>query len=313
MRILLTGASSFTGYWFATALVKAGHHVTATFRRAPESYTGVRSCRLAALAPRIEPVWSIEFGDNRFIGLVRSSAWDILCHHAAETTNYRSDDFDALAACRGNTRNVREVLALLSQRGCARIIVTGSVFEPFEGVGDLEQRAFSPYGLSKHFSFEIFRFEARRLGLALDKFVIANPFGPLEESRFTSYLAREWSAGRTPSVVTPIYVRDNIHVDLLAREYLALCETPPTEDGVVRKVTPSGYIESQGAFALRVATEMSRRIGRRLEVVLSRQQTFPEPLIRVNCTPSQIRHPEWSEDQAWEGLYQYYVDSFDLA
>jgi nucleoside-diphosphate-sugar epimerase len=313
MRILLTGASSFTGYWFATALVKAGHHVTATFRGGLEAYAAERGRRVAALAPRIEPVWNTEFGDDRFLDLVRSSACDIFCHHAAEMTNYRSDDFDALAACRGNTRNVREVLALLSQRGCARIIVTGSIFEPFEGVGDLQQHAFSPYGLSKHFSFEIFRFEAGRLGLALDKFVIGNPFGPLEEPRFTSYLAREWSAGRTPSVMTPMYVRDNIHVDLLAREYLVLCETPPLEDGGVRKATPSGYIESQGAFAQRVAAEMSRRIGRRLEVVLSRQETFLEPLIRVNCTPSQVRHPEWSEDQAWDGLYQYYVDSFDLA
>ena len=31
MRILFTGASSFTGYWFIRELVAAGHRVIATF------------------------------------------------------------------------------------------------------------------------------------------------------------------------------------------------------------------------------------------------------------------------------------------
>ena len=32
MKILFTGASSFTGFWFARALAAAGHEVVATFR-----------------------------------------------------------------------------------------------------------------------------------------------------------------------------------------------------------------------------------------------------------------------------------------
>ena len=36
MKILFTGASSFTGYWFAKQLASAGHEVFALFRRQPE-------------------------------------------------------------------------------------------------------------------------------------------------------------------------------------------------------------------------------------------------------------------------------------
>ena len=32
MKVLITGASSFTGYWFASALAEAGHHVVAPLR-----------------------------------------------------------------------------------------------------------------------------------------------------------------------------------------------------------------------------------------------------------------------------------------
>ena len=52
--------------------------------------------------------------------------------------------------------------------------------------------------------------------MRLAKFVIANPFGPLEEPRFTAYLAREWLGGRSAVVRTPEYLRDNIGGGLCA-------------------------------------------------------------------------------------------------
>ena len=117
-------------------------------------------------------------------------------------------------ATQQNTTNLRAVLARLAMNGCRAVVFTGSVFEPHEGKGDPECRAFSPYGLSKHMSFELFRLECRRVEIRLRKFVIPNPFGPYEELRFTSHAVREcqrcssvrnesstirssrWSAGR---------------------------------------------------------------------------------------------------------------------
>ena len=46
MRALLTGASSFSGYWFAAKLCAAGFEVVAPLRSAPETYDGVRSERV---------------------------------------------------------------------------------------------------------------------------------------------------------------------------------------------------------------------------------------------------------------------------
>ena len=43
MKILLTGASSFTGMWFARELAQAGHEVVATFQRAHDAYADERS------------------------------------------------------------------------------------------------------------------------------------------------------------------------------------------------------------------------------------------------------------------------------
>lgn len=309
MRILLTGASSFTGSWFASALVRAGHTVTAPFRGAADSYQAQRADRVRGLEGQVEPCWGVSFGDERFLELVSSQDFDLLCHHAAEMTDYRSWDFDPLAATAANTRSARAVLEAIAKRGGSGVVLTGSVFEPYEGVGDAGRRAFNPYGLSKHLSFEVFRMEAERLGLNLGKFVIPNPFGPREEFRFTSFLAREWLAGRTPRVGTPDYVRDNIPVSLLTESYVDFVAQVPEAAGYSR-ATPSGYVESQGAFAHRVAREMEPRLGVPCPVEHALQSEFPEPLIRVNPSLALRAYPDWSETEAWDDLAEYYRAAF---
>jgi UDP-glucose 4-epimerase len=305
MRILMTGASSFTGAWFAEELARAGHHVVATYRGPLSDYTGVRAEHVRRLASLVEQVDNTSFGDASFLDLAAAQPYDLLLHHAATMENYRSWDFDAISASEKNTRNTRPLLRTMSERGLRKVVVTGSVFEPFEGDGDAPGRAFNPYGLSKHISFEIMRLEAERFGLSLGKFVIPNPFGPSEEPRFTTYLAREWKAGRVPTVATPRYVRDNIHVSLLAKAYRSFCEALPDAAGV-RRSSPSGYVGSQGDFARRVATELRDRTGWRCEVREAEQTDFSEPLVRTATEPAAAAHADWIEAEAWEACAEYY-------
>src|SRR5579862_7645262 len=83
MRILFTGASSFTGSWFARELCAGGHHVAATFRGlAADDYAGGRGARVKGLLGHIEPIWGVEFGDDRFIDAAGTDDFDLLLHHA---------------------------------------------------------------------------------------------------------------------------------------------------------------------------------------------------------------------------------------
>jgi len=189
MKILFTGASSFTGYWFVQELAAAGHEVSAIFRRRPEEYTDEpRRRRVNALMNVCRPILNLTFGDEKFVQLLKQGGFDVLCHHAADVTNYRSPDFDVVAAVQNNTRNIASVLNAMKDGGCGKLLLTGSVFENDEGAGSGDLSAFSPYGLSKALTAQIFRYYAARVGISLGKFVIPNPFGPLEEPRFTAYL-----------------------------------------------------------------------------------------------------------------------------
>lgn len=310
MRLLLTGASSFTGYWFARALCEAGHEVVAPLFGGAERYReGARSERVHRLADCAEIVWDCPFGSERFLGLVARPGWDALCHHAAQVGDYRSLAFDVVAALAANTRNLAPALRCLAEGGARALILTGSVFEQGEGAGTLPLRAFSPYGVSKGLTASVAEHYAAACGLGFGKFVIPNPFGPLEEPRFCAYLLRSWQAGETPTVRTPSYVRDNIPVDLLARAYarfVAACVSHGA--GQDSRSAPSGYVESQGQFAARLASEIRHRSGLACALHLARQTDWSEPVVRIN-TESVLASGAgegWNEAGFWDALAESY-------
>jgi nucleoside-diphosphate-sugar epimerase len=304
MRVLLTGASSFTGIWFVRELAMAGHEVVTPLPRAADAYSGVRAERVRMLATCAEIVWSAVFGEMRFLEFIAGEKFDLLCHHAARAADYRSRDFDIVAALAENTKAMRQVLDSLTESGLRGAVLTGSFFESGEGAGSKPLRAFSPYGVSKAITASVVRYWCNEFRLPLGKFVIPNPFGPWEEARFCAYLIKTWQSGATAEVKTPDYVRDNIHVDLLAKAYVKFAESIPGGP-TFAKFNPSGYVETQGNFARRFAAEIGPRMDLAANIKLCRQTDFSQPMVRVN-TDALIGF-DWNETAAWDGIAQYYA------
>jgi UDP-glucose 4-epimerase len=305
MKILFTGGSSFTGFWFIHELAAAGHTVTAVFRRQAKEYPdAMRRERVSLASATSRPIYGCSFGDERFLALIAEGGWDLLCHHAADVTDYKSPNFDTVAALRNNTHNLSSVLDALQAIGCHRLLLSGSVFESGEGAGSQGLPDFSPYGLSKALTARMFAYYCERVGVGLGKFVIPNPFGPLEEPRFTGYLMKTWLAGVTAVCSSPAYVRDNIHVSLLAKAYTKFAAALPAV-GFTR-INPSGYAESQGAFTLRMAQEMRPRLGLPCLVELKKQTDFPEPRVRINTDVVNADTLGWDESIAWNELARHY-------
>jgi UDP-glucose 4-epimerase len=304
MRILFTGASSFTGYWFVRELVAAGHEVVAACR-GDGRYDGLRAERMRMVRELCEARYGCAFGNEDFLALAKTP-FDVLCHHGAEVGDYRSPDFDPYRAAAANLFRLPDMLRALKDRGCGRLVLTGTFFEPNEGAGSVPLRAFNAYGLSKGLTAAAAAFYAEREGFTFEKFVIPHPFGPYEEPRFTAYLMRTWFVGETARVQTPRYVRDNIPVSLLAKAYAAFVGANPAP-GTMRRLNPSGYAESQGAFTRRLGDEAAARLGLPCRLELGTQTEFSEPPVRINTDFLDATALGWSEAQAWDEFVSYYA------
>jgi nucleoside-diphosphate-sugar epimerase len=285
MKILLTGASSFTGMWFARRLAEAAHELVLPLPRAQTEYhESPRAERVRQLARIATPIWNMRFGDDAFLALVREQAFDILAHHAAQVGDHRAADFDVLAAVAANTLRIDAVLDAMRARGLRGVIATASVFEPDTGAGETPLRAVSAYGLSKGLSGQIIRHHCLTRGIDLLRFVLPNPFGAFEEPRFCTHLVRCWQRGETAEVRTPLYVRDNLPVTLAADRYVAAIAALATGNAPA-DIAPSGYVESQAHFAERLARELGPRLGVPTPLHLCTQTDFAEPMTRVNTEP----------------------------
>ena len=238
-----------------------------------------------------ETRYGCAFGNDDFLALAKGS-FDVLCYHGAEVGDYRSPDFDPYRAVAANLCRLPQVLRALRDRGCVRLVLTGSVFEANEGAGSKPLRAFNAYGLSKGLTATAAEFYAGREGFTFEKFVIPNPFGPYEEPRFTAYLMRTWLAGETARVQTPRYVRDNIHVSPLAKAYAAFVgANPPREpcDASTRAVMPRARRPLLGVYEPKPHRASVSHAGSSS----ARRPNFPSR--RCASTPISSMPEDWAE------------------
>jgi UDP-glucose 4-epimerase len=303
VRILLTGASAFTGLWFAEGLAAAGHEVVAVARGGAYADTlrQARMDRVASVAQRV--VTDAPFGTPAFLAaLADHGPFDVLALHGAEVGDYKSPSYDLNAAVAANTRGADAVFAAARAGGASRVVLTGTVFEPDEGRGTEPLVSFSPYGTSKAMTAQVMRSAAEAAGLAYSKFVIANPFGPWEERRFQRLVMTRWSRGEPVHIDQALYVRDNVPVDLMALAYRAT-----VEGGFGDYCAPSCYAEPVGAFFERMAREMRARTGWTCPLTLAESQVFAEPEARVNLTALDHAALGWSEAGFWDAYADHYA------
>lgn len=302
-RVLLTGATSFTGAHIARAFHDAGYEVAATLTGRLADYSDPVVQRRREHSRVREWVENAPFGSTRLLEFLQANAIDVFVNHGASIKGYRQPDFDYLASVKIATENLRQVVEATAKAGCKRWIHSGSIFEADEGEAGLvpapAAEAMSIYGIAKSMVWQPLRFYVVGAGLSLSKIVIPNPVGTFENvDRLIPVFAQMWKAGKVPSVRTPQLVRDNLPAPWLAKVYAAEAASAPQTLPRVRR--PSAYALSNEAFLQLVARNFGKEWGRELSFE-SVPQTVSEPLRRVNVeavpemAQAEVRDAFWKD------------------
>lgn len=301
IRALLTGASSFTGAWFARALERHGIVPTLTSRRPWETCEAPARQRLAMALRFGELIDDCRPGEPLFLETLRTRGpFRLLCVHGARTAGHRSPGFDVEAALHANVEGMAATLEAFAGAGGHGVVVTGSFFEADEGAGSDRRGAFSPYGLSKTLTWHWLRYRVEALGLTLGKFVVPHPFGPLEKPGLTASITAAWLRGETPELHEPYRVRDFAHVDWLAEAYARFASRVASGRGLLR-CAPSLHVETVGCFVTRMAAALAPRLDRACRFrSLEPVAAGNEPAIRHNTDGATGALADWPFERSWD-------------
>ena len=310
MKILLTGASSFTGYHFARILAEDGNQVVATFTRPRDGYAGNALGRIGLLEglDGCRLVFGAKFGSGPFMDLLGGEGpFDMLCAHGAVVGDYKGAGFDVEAAVGENTHGLDGACRALAGPGGGSVMLTRSYFETC-GSSDLAFNRLSPYAQSKMITTERFHSACVRHSLPLAEFMVPNPFGPMENdrARLTTYLMGRWKQGEAAEISHPGYVRDNIHVRALAASYLRCAKRLAGGTDSHLTARPSGYVMTNGEFARMVAAQSRERTGLECPVRLARQADWDEPRELRNVDRLRYERLGLSERGLWDEFVGWY-------
>ena len=90
--VLLTGVSSFTGFWFAQKLYEEGFKVVCPLPRKENDYNDLKLQRLELLNRHVNLIYECPYGSAKFLSLCEDH-YDVLCLHGAYVLDYSSDRF----------------------------------------------------------------------------------------------------------------------------------------------------------------------------------------------------------------------------
>lgn len=302
--VLLTGVSSFTGFWFAQKLYEEGFKVVCPLPRKENDYNDLKLQRLELLNRHVNLIYECPYGSAKFLSLCEDH-YDVLCLHGAYVLDYSSDRFPLTHALSENLKSSEKVLENLFSKGCRRVIWTSSVFEDAVNLNDTQsgKPGWYRYALSKYLSYAAISELCRGCGYEFSRVVVTNPFGPLEDKKlsyhlFNSFLNKE----KEFTIKTPYYVRDMIHVQNLAKIYSKIIISKEC----IPEIRPCEYSGSMISFAKLYIEEVSKRLTINLKIN-SQNMEFNEPYSLTNDEHVTTILNEDNSEEYWDELCRYYL------
>jgi len=301
MKICMTGATSFSGYWFARQLILHGHELTIVRSRSV-NFGGKGNLWLDKLEAESLSFREISLAQE----FVTKLNIDALLLHGSFMEDRRSPDFNVNLA----VQKTLEVSKWIKTNFNADYVIhTGTFSEEGEGVGEKPLNNFNPYSESKSLIYK----EHQKIfhGIPFLKFTMPNPFGRFQQNNLFSFLEKIWITNEIPLISQPDYIRDYVPVDLLAISYSKLVDSFIEGRHPLNYFAPSYFVMSNRDMSKLYASEISSRIGRDLEIQFGVQKVYTESRVRVNKDSLHQLIDNWSLEKFWDSVATDFLGAND--
>jgi UDP-glucose 4-epimerase len=310
LKVLMSGASSFTGCHIAQKLSSSGFEVWALLTRELKDYGAPLIKKRLEHASTVKWVEKASFGSDAFLAFLEQNHFDAVINHGAPIKGYRDPGFDYLASVAATVNNAKSVFERLAASKTKVFIHSGSIFEPDEGTERAGIEGSSPavsiYGVSKNLAWQTLRYFAELNAVPITKIIIPNPVGPFENpDRLVPYFVQQWMQGKVPTLTTPHLVRDNLPAQWLAEAYVeeikSRLENPISETAqpLVKTVRPSGFAMTNLDFINLVIRNLKAAGFRHECPIKVVEKPSSEPLVRENTTQRPELRSSEAEDRFW--------------
>ena len=277
MKILFLGVTSFSGFHFVKRLSKNKLlKIYCTLTKRIEKYKHLKKKRLQLISniKNIKILDSVKFGDPKFLKIIKKNNFSIICFHNAYTENYNDDSkFNFKKSIRENLNNIEKVFFLLNKN--QKLIITNTIFQ------NIPKKKYKPvnnYGKSKSITYEILKKNCLIKKIKYKSIYIPNPWGKFEERKLNYYLIKNWIKNKTPIVNYPKYIRDNIFIDKLCKNYCKLIFSKSKKI----EYFPSGYCSSNKNFIEALRIEFNKYFKKNAKVKYVFDKKHIQPMKRVN-------------------------------
>ncbi len=277
MKLLFLGASSFTGYHFVKKISETKKYkIYCTLTKNLCEYDAIRLRRIKLLSKHKNIIFidKTKFGDKKFINLLSKKKFDFICLHHASTKNYNDDSkFNLNKSLKKNTSNINSVFSKINSE--TTIIISNTIFQK---IPSKKYKAVNKYGISKSIAYDKIKNYCKKYNLKFKSIFITNPWGILEEKKLNYYLINSWINGEEAIVKFPNYIRDNIFIDKLTKQYIKLLYSKSKKIDYF----PSGYCCTNEEFIKALKKKFEKFFKTNADVKFIYNLKHSQPKIRIN-------------------------------
>lgn len=218
-KILITGASGFIGSHLCDRLLEEAAEVHAVYRsQTPPADSRARW-------------WRADLSDEAAVrNLFREVRPDVIFHLASHVKGAPNLEH-VLPTFRSNLQSTINLLALAAEKGCRRMVITGSLAEPEPERGELFPSA--PYAAAKWASSGYARMFHALYQVPVVMARVFMVYGPAQQdlTKLVPYVILSILRGETPKISSGGRLVDWIYVSDVIDGFLALAEAPGIDGG----------------------------------------------------------------------------------